>query len=232
MGAGQPRQVARGRTRPLLGAGFDQTTAAEIAKRAGVTERTFFRHFADKREVLFGGSAILRERIVGGVAGAPAGAGALDAVAEGLDAAASMLGEGRRDLAAQRLVVIAANPELSERELLKLFDYSAAVAGTLRERGVSEPQATLAAGAGMTVLRVALERWANGEDDRDLPRSCGRQWRNSAPSRRVTEASPSGDSVRSVELSPWSGPWSDDDPDANFKADVALYAHVDPMATI
>jgi AcrR family transcriptional regulator len=149
--------------------GFDQTTAAEIAKRAGLTERTFFRHFADKREVLFGGSALLRERIVAGVAGAPPGAAPLDAVAGGLDAAASMLGEGRRDLAAQRHAVIAANPELSERELAKLADYSAAVAGTLRGRGVAEPQASLAAGAGMTVLRVALERWANGDDDRDLP---------------------------------------------------------------
>ena len=149
--------------------GFDQTTAAEIAKRAGVTERTFFRHFADKREVLFGGSEILREGIVAGVAAAPEGATPLDAVAGGLAAAASMLGEGRRDLTAQRHAVIVANPELSERELAKLADYSAAVAGTLRQRGVSEPQATLAAGVGMTVLRVALERWAKGEDERDLP---------------------------------------------------------------
>jgi AcrR family transcriptional regulator len=148
--------------------GFDQTTAAEIAKRAGVTERTFFRHFADKREVLFGGAALLRERIVTGVVEAPPGASALDAVACGLDAAASMIGEGRRDLAAQRHAVIAANPELTERELAKGADYSAAVAGTLRERGVGEPQATLAAGVGMTVFRVALERWASGDDDRDL----------------------------------------------------------------
>ncbi len=148
--------------------GFDQTTAAEIAKQAGVTERTFFRHFADKREVLFGGSALLRERIVTGVVEAPEGAAALDAVANGLDAGASMLGEGRRDLAAQRHAVIAANPELTERELAKGADYSGAVAATLRERGVVEPQATLAAGMGMTVFRVALERWANGEDDRDL----------------------------------------------------------------
>ena len=72
--------------------GFDQTTAAQIAARAGVTERTFFRHFADKREVLFGGSALLQERIVAGVAGAPAADGPLDAVAWGLDAAAAMLG--------------------------------------------------------------------------------------------------------------------------------------------
>src|ERR1700678_1861551 len=80
--------------------GFDQTTAAEIAARAGVTERTFFRHFADKREVLFGGHPILRERIVSGVAAAPTEAGPLDAVAYGLDAAADMLGENRRDLSA------------------------------------------------------------------------------------------------------------------------------------
>lgn len=148
--------------------GFDQTTAAEIAARAGVTERTFFRHFADKREVLFGGSALLKERIVAGVAAAPEALGPLDAVASGLDAAAAMLGAFRRDLSAQRQAVIVANPELRERELTKLADYAAAVAGELRARGVAEPQATLAAEAGMTVLRIALERWANGDDTRDL----------------------------------------------------------------
>jgi AcrR family transcriptional regulator len=148
--------------------GFDQTTAAEIAARAGVTERTFFRHFADKREVLFGGSEVLRERIVSGVAGAPAGHAPLEAVADGLDAAAAMLGEARRDLTAQRQAVIAANPELRERELAKLAAYAAAVAATLRQRGVGELQATLAAEAGMSVLRAALERWANGHDDRSL----------------------------------------------------------------
>src|SRR5271155_2102702 len=149
--------------------GFDQTTAAEIAARAGVTERTFFRHFADKREVLFGGSAILKERILEGVIAAPGGDGPLEAVARGLDAAAAMLGEGRRDLAAQRQAVIAANPELRERELAKLATYAAAVAATLRERGASELQATLASEAGMSVLRVAVERWANGDAARSLP---------------------------------------------------------------
>src|SRR5271154_2650974 len=92
--------------------GFDQTTAAQIAARAGLTERTFFRHFADKREVLFGGSALLQERIVAGVVGAPPEDGPLDAVAGGLDAAAVVLGEGRRDLTHQRYIVIAATPEL------------------------------------------------------------------------------------------------------------------------
>src|SRR3984957_4914121 len=92
--------------------GFDQTTAAQIAVRAGLTERTFFRHFADKREVLFGGSALLQERIVAGVVGPPPKAGPLDSVACGLAAAAAMLGESRRDLSRLRLDVIATNPEL------------------------------------------------------------------------------------------------------------------------
>jgi AcrR family transcriptional regulator len=148
--------------------GFDQTTAAQIAERAGLTERTFFRYFADKREVLFGGSALLKERIVQGVAGAPATDGALDAVSVGLDAAAAMLGESRRDLTLQRQAVLAANPELRERELAKLADYAATIAATLRHRGVSEPQATLAAESGMTVLRVAMQRWAGGDDGREL----------------------------------------------------------------
>src|SRR3984957_12045318 len=107
--------------------GFDQTTAAEIAARAGVTERTFFRHFADKREVLFGGAEVLRGRIVSGVAGAPAEDTPLEAVARGLDAAATLLGEARRDLTAQRQAVIAANAGLRERELAKLADYAASV---------------------------------------------------------------------------------------------------------
>src|ERR1700722_13604211 len=171
MGRWQPD--SRGRLRAAALAlyserGFDQTTAAQIAVRAGVTERTFFRHFADKREVLFGGSALLQERIVADVVGAPAADGPLDAVSRGLDAAAAMLGQFRRDLSRQRQTVIAANPELRERELAKLADYAAAVAAALRRRGVSDSQATLAAEAGMTVLRVALQRWAGQDDGRDL----------------------------------------------------------------
>jgi AcrR family transcriptional regulator len=148
--------------------GFDQTTAAQIAERAGLTERTFFRHFADKREVLFGGSALLKDRLVTGVAEAPPADGPLDAVSLGLDAAAAMLGESRRDLAHQRLAVVMANPELRERELAKLADYATAIAATLRARGVREPQATLAAEAGMTVLRVAIQQWASEDDGRGL----------------------------------------------------------------
>jgi AcrR family transcriptional regulator len=148
--------------------GFDQTTAAEIAARAGLTERTFFRHFADKREVLFGGAALLEERILAGVIEAPPSDGPLDAVSRGLGAGAAMLGDSRRDLACQRQIVIAANPELRERELAKLTQYAAGISKALRDRGVSEQQADLAAETGMTVLRLAMQRWASGDDDHDL----------------------------------------------------------------
>jgi MftR C-terminal domain len=79
-----------------------------------------------------------------------------------------MLGEFRRDLSRQRHAVITANPELRERELAKLADYADAVAKALRDRGVDHLQSSLAADAGMTVFRVAMEQWSSGRDDREL----------------------------------------------------------------
>ncbi len=149
--------------------GFDQITAAEIAERVGVTERTFFRHFADKREVLFGGSDYLKELILEGVVAAPASDGPLDAVVRGLQVAAVLLGEGRRDLARQRQAVIRANPELHERELSKLADYASSVAGALRQRGATDVQADFAAEIGMTVFRLAMAQWVESNEDTDLP---------------------------------------------------------------
>src|SRR5580693_4108948 len=107
--------------------GFEQTTVAEIASRAGLTERTFFRHFADKREVLFWGQGALLELVVGGVASAPDTAAPIDAVAAALEAAGAALQE-RREHARRRQTVISANPELQERELIKLASLAVAIA--------------------------------------------------------------------------------------------------------
>src|ERR1700694_1766345 len=122
MGRWQPN--ARGRLEQAalqlyVERGFDQTTVAEIARQAGLTERTFFRHFADKREVLFWGQGALQELVVGTVAGAPDTAAPIDAVAVAVEAAGAALQE-RREHARRRQAVIAANPELQERELIKL----------------------------------------------------------------------------------------------------------------
>ena len=148
--------------------GFEQTTVAEIARHAGLTERTFFRHFADKREVLFWGAGALQELVVSSVASAPECAAPIDAVAAAFEAAAALLQE-RHDFARQRQTVIAANPELQERELIKLARLASGVAAALRQRGVEDPAASLAAEAGVAVFKVAFERWINATSQHDLP---------------------------------------------------------------
>jgi AcrR family transcriptional regulator len=149
--------------------GFDQTTVAEIAERAGLTERTFFRYFADKREVLFWGQDMLREIYVSTIADAPDSATPIDAVAAALLAAAPVFRD-RHDLARQRQVVIAANPGLQERELLKRASLASAMADALRERGVADPAASLAAEAGVIAFKTAFARWVSEPSQQDLAR--------------------------------------------------------------
>jgi AcrR family transcriptional regulator len=148
--------------------GFERTTVAEIAERAGLTERTFFRHFADKREVLFAGARDFEDLFVGAVAGAPDSAAPIDAAAAGLQAVGALLQE-RRELSCERQRIIASSDELQERELNKLASLSATLAKTLRARGVGEPAARLAAEATIAVFRIAFERWVAEANERDLP---------------------------------------------------------------
>jgi AcrR family transcriptional regulator len=147
--------------------GFEQTTVTEIARRAGLTERTFFRHFTDKREALFAGSAQLQELLVTTLADAPASAPPIEAVAAALQAAAALFQE-RREQSRQRQRIIADNSELQERELIKFASLSAALADTLRRRGVAEPSASLAAEAGIAVFKISFERWLSGPDEREI----------------------------------------------------------------
>jgi AcrR family transcriptional regulator len=149
--------------------GFENTTVAEIAESAGLTERTFFRHFADKREVLFSGSAGLQELLAEQVGGAPDGAAPIVAVTTALEAAGAVLQE-RGDWSRQRQAVIAANAELRERELIKLAALASAVADALRRRGVKDPAAILTAEAGIAAFKVAFERWVQRPSNRNLPR--------------------------------------------------------------
>jgi AcrR family transcriptional regulator len=148
--------------------GFENTTVAEIAARAGLTERTFFRYFADKREVLFWGAGALQVLLVSTVASAPDSAPPIDAVAAALEAAGALLQE-RRESVRRRQAVIAASAELRERELIKLASLASALADALRRRGATDTAATLTAEAGIAVFRVGFERWVNESNRRDLP---------------------------------------------------------------
>ena len=147
--------------------GYDDTTVAQIAERAGLTERTFFRHFADKREVLFGGAGTLQGHLVDAVADAPDAAGPIDAVARALEVAGHLF-EERRAFARQRQAILAASGELQERELLKLASLAAALAEALRRRGVDEPAASLTGELAIAVFRIGFEQWVADGNERTL----------------------------------------------------------------
>jgi AcrR family transcriptional regulator len=141
--------------------GFDNTTVAEIAERAGLTKRTFFRYFADKQEVLFAGSEIFVEGVVSAIAGQPETVAPLDAVAAGFKAFAAASFEERRLDASRRQRVIEASPELLERDLIKRSTLAEKIAVTLRARAGCDPAAALVAWAGVNVFWVAFARWTD-----------------------------------------------------------------------
>jgi AcrR family transcriptional regulator len=148
--------------------GFEQTTVAEIAKQAGLTERTFFRHFADKREVLFYGLDMARDLLVRAIADAPTSATPMDAVGAAFQVLGVMLQENPERVRL-RDAIVSANADLRERELIKLAALASAVAGALRDRGVPEPTASLAAETGVAVFKVAFARWVSEPGQPDLP---------------------------------------------------------------
>ena len=148
--------------------GYEQTTTAEIAQAVGLTERTFFRHFSDKREVLFIGQDLFLQAFLDGVDAAPPDAAPLEIVAAALESAASFFPNERRPYARLRQSVIDSNPALQERETHKLSALATTVAEALRTRGVTEPAASLAAESGATVFGIAFAQWIREGEDRSL----------------------------------------------------------------
>lgn len=147
--------------------GFEQTTVADIAERAGLTKRTFFRHFADKREVLFSGTSQLREGMLAAAEARPDDEPPLTVVAHAVEAVAVFL-QGRHARSRRRQAVINANPELQERELAKMAGLAALLTEALVARGTPEPHARLAAEAGIAVFTVAFARWVDAPGDPDF----------------------------------------------------------------
>ena len=142
--------------------GYVQTTVEQIAAHAGLTERTFFRYFADKREVLFSGSKGLEKTITQRIHSAPSESSPLEVVADAFETAAVEL-QAHRELSYVRArhALVTKHAELQERELIKLASLATAVTKALRARGVDEPFASLAAQAGIAVFKVGFERWVS-----------------------------------------------------------------------
>lgn len=140
--------------------GYDTTTVAQIAERAGVTKSTFFRHFPDKRELLVAGQETLCRLLSEGIAEAPADAAPLDAVAAGLERASTAMGPMNRELAPRLKAAIAASTELQERDALKSVSLAAAMTAALVARGVPDPTAALAGELGVLAFKRAYAEWS------------------------------------------------------------------------
>jgi AcrR family transcriptional regulator len=165
---GAPERLQKAALELFATRGFEQTTATDIAQSVGLTERTFFRHFSDKREVLFHGQQQLVQAFLGGVDTAPADASPIEIVAAAVRFSASYFSDERRPHSRIRQSVIDQNPALQERERHKLASIAVTLAEALRARGVDEPAATLAAESGTTVFGIAFTQWIRDGEERSL----------------------------------------------------------------
>jgi AcrR family transcriptional regulator len=143
--------------------GYDATTVSQIAARAGgLTKMTFFRHFPDKREVLFAAGQEIHSRLLAdAIDAAPGPATPLQAVAAGLDALTATFTDDRREFAARLRAVIAGNSELRERATFKRAGLTEAMREALEKRGVPELTASLAAELGIGAYYRAFDQWAD-----------------------------------------------------------------------
>ena len=145
--------------------GYDATTVAQIAERAGVTKSTFFRHFPDKRELLVAGQEVLSRLLTEGIADAPEAASPLEAVAAGLERASSAMGPMNRELGPRLKAAIAASAELQERDALKSVGLAAAMTDALKARGVPDPIAQLAGEMGVLAFKRGYSQWLEADHD-------------------------------------------------------------------
>lgn len=143
--------------------GYDATTVAQIAQRAGVTKSTFFRYFPDKRELLVAGQETLSVLLAGGIADAAEDASPLEAVAAGLERASSLMGPVNRQLGPRLKAAVAASTELQERDALKHIGLAAAMTSALIARGVPEPTSQLAGELGVLAFRRGFTRWSEAD---------------------------------------------------------------------
>ena len=145
--------------------GYAATTVPAIAERAGLTTRTFFRHFADKRDVLFLRERELPQVVAQLVADAPDGLAPMAVAMHGLETVAARDLERWRDDIAARRAVVRSEPQLRERERLKSAVLADAIASALEGEGVASRDAELVALVASALFDAALERWLSGPAD-------------------------------------------------------------------
>ncbi|MDX6263022.1 MAG: hypothetical protein QOH84_4710 [Kribbellaceae bacterium] len=145
--------------------GYDATTVAQIAERAGVTKSTFFRHFPDKRELLVAGQETLSRLLSEGISEAPENATPLEAVAAGLERVSGEMGPMNRELGPRLKAAVAASTELQERDALKSVSLAAAITTALVARGVPHPTAALAGELGVLAFKRGYAEWSESNQN-------------------------------------------------------------------
>lgn len=145
--------------------GYDATTVAQIAARAGVTKSTFFRHFPDKRDVLVAGQAALSDLLAEGIRDAPPNAGTMTLVTAALHRASTMMGPENRALGPRVRAAVEASAELQARDALKSVGLASAMSEALIRRGVTDATAQLAAEIGVLAFKRGYARWSEGEPE-------------------------------------------------------------------
>jgi AcrR family transcriptional regulator len=147
--------------------GLDGTTVAEIAAAAGVSQRTFFRYFVDKREVIFWGQEKLEQRIVDELATARP-SDPMSLLVTALDAAATFFPDQRRPRSRTRRAVIDADPTLQERELLKFASLAEAIALAIQQHHVAPAKAAVAARAAVAIFSLSFTTWIEDDEQRSM----------------------------------------------------------------
>lgn len=167
-----PRWESGARERLVLAAldlfteqGYDETTVTQIAERAGVTKSTLFRHFPDKREILVAGQETLSRLLAEGIADAPATATPLQAVAAGLERASAEMGPVNREIGPRLRAAVAASDELRERDALKSIGLTESMKTALRDRGVPDATAHVAAELGILAFKLGFAEWSSIEGE-------------------------------------------------------------------
>ena len=148
--------------------GYDATSVGQIAHRAGLTTRTFYNHYPDKREVLFGLSHRFQAEATAAFRDAAGSLPPLEALVHALQVACESMFQDQRHTVARRLSTIRANPELQERELAKQAALADALGETLRESGMDPAAAALTAGAALLVQQTAVDAWVRPGESRTL----------------------------------------------------------------
>jgi AcrR family transcriptional regulator len=139
--------------------GYENVTIAEISERAGLTRRSFFNHFADKREIFFAGAAAFRDSVANHLAKVDPGLGPLDAAATALTNAGIDIVDYLEHAVAVR-EVINSSSELRERDLAKMADITDVLSEGLQARDLDPRRARLVASCAVAVYQDAWQRWS------------------------------------------------------------------------